>query len=56
MLYLSTSSCIYIDIRNYYDEKSDAYLILDENQYQQKAQGNVDHGGKVAKSTKESRR
>lgn len=32
------------------------YIILGENQYQQKAQGDVDYGSKVAKSTKESRR
>jgi len=30
-------------------------IILDEDQQQQKTQGDVEHGGKVAKGTKESR-
>lgn len=31
-------------------------MIAGEDQYQQETQGDVDHGSKVAKGTKESRR
>lgn len=31
-------------------------MVTGEDQHQQEAQGDVDHGGEVAKGTKESRR